>query len=168
MLVGVGTGAGARAFVDQVRELVELHADERGAEHEGHAQPAQHCRSVMAVHCQHGLAVGDAGDQQQEGFGHHERQREQVLAGGAACVGGAEHRVRGEQRTEQHQVGHEVDPHAEHLHAALLMAVVVCVVVLVRRRIAGQLRAGQQVHARTSFSLARLAASVRATSSELT
>ncbi|KAG1402222.1 hypothetical protein G6F59_012932 [Rhizopus arrhizus] len=101
----------------------------------------------MAVHCQHGLAVGDAGDQQQEGFGHHERQREQVLAGGAACVGGAEHRVRGEQRTEQHQVGHEVDPHAEHLHAALLMAVVVCVVVLVRRRIAGQLRAGQQVHA---------------------
>ncbi|KAG1265042.1 hypothetical protein G6F66_014162 [Rhizopus arrhizus] len=60
-------------------------------------------------------------------------------------------------RTEQHQVGHEVDPHAEHLHAALLMAVVVCVVVLVRRRIAGQLRAGQQVHARTSFSLARLA-----------
>src|SRR2546427_9173505 len=89
-------------------------------------------------------------------------------SGGAAGVGGAEHRIRGEQRTEQHQVGHEVDPHAEHLHAALLVAVVVLVVVLVRLRVAGQLGAGQQVHARTSFSLARLAASVRATPSELT
>ena len=59
--------------------------------------------------------------QQQHGFGEHERQFEDVLAGGAA--GGAidQDRIGREQGREQDAVTHQVDPEAEYLGGTGIM-----------------------------------------------
>ncbi|KAG1253280.1 hypothetical protein G6F68_011410 [Rhizopus microsporus] len=106
----VRAGAGAGAFGQQYRELVELHDDEAGADQEGDAQPSDDLLLAARLHAQHGHAEGEAADQQQHGFAQHEGQMEEFRAGVPARGAVAQHREGGEQHGEDQAVAHQIDP----------------------------------------------------------
>ncbi|EMH73405.1 hypothetical protein EHI8A_167850 [Entamoeba histolytica HM-1:IMSS-B] len=108
-----GTAIRTIALMDQMVELIEFHADEAGTEQPGNRQPTQDATLAAMMLGDHGEAVGDTGEQQQEGFDQDERQFEDVLLGGAIGMGPAQDCIGREQRPEQNAVGHEVGPEAE-------------------------------------------------------
>ncbi len=123
-----GAALRARAFMDQVVELVEFQAQEAQAEQARDRQPAQRAAHVALLLLQHGEAEGD-GRQQQEGrVDGHQREVEQLCAGRAGGVAAAQHAVGGEQRGEDEAVAHQVEPEAQRgavLWMGLLREVVV-------------------------------------------
>ena len=111
----------ARIIDDQMMELVDLHGDEAGAKQEGDQQPGVDRGDLVLVHGQHAEPEGDGAQQQQHGFGEHERQFEDVLAGGAAGGAVDQDRIGREQGREQDAVTHQVDPEAEYLGGTGIM-----------------------------------------------
>ncbi len=102
-----------RAGGDEMRKLGELQCDEAGAQQARDDQPHQHRVAPVALHFQHGEAVGDGGEQQQRGIDRHCRQLQHLCPGRAARVFPAQHAVGGKQAGEDEAVAHQVDPETQ-------------------------------------------------------
>uniref|UniRef100_A0A0N4ZL57 LigA n=1 Tax=Parastrongyloides trichosuri TaxID=131310 RepID=A0A0N4ZL57_PARTI len=110
-----------RAQVDHMGEFIELDAQEAEAEQAGDRQPGLRLRDLVAVHRQHGEAVGDRREQQHRRVQRHQRQVEQILGRRAGRIVAAQHGVDGEQDREDEAVAHQIHPEAQHGAVALGM-----------------------------------------------